>query len=207
MLNYLIENFQSSIFLKTIPNYVTVFGSAKKIFEKDHAFGDLAYGVGEHLAKSNFTVMTGGGPGIMSKVNEGAFNIDPKLSIGCKLNVLSEPPNKFMSRSVSTHCLSIRKKVLLKEAMAFVVLPGGYGTLDELFEVVTLIKVGIIKDRRPVFLIDSDFWSPLISFINTRLKENQIIVDHEINLIQIVDKPAEIVEALQKRTVCDGVYI
>ena len=112
-----------------------------------------------------------------------------------------------MSRSVSTHCLSIRKKVLLKEAMAFVVLPGGYGTLDELFEVVTLIKVGIIKDRRPVFLIDSDFWSPLISFINTRLKENQIIVDHEINLIQIVDKPAEIVEALQKRTVCDGVYI
>ena len=145
MFNHLFENIQSSIFLKSMPKYVTVFGSAKKVFENNHEFGDMAFKVGEELAKSNFTVMTGGGPGMMSKVNEGAYKINPKLSVGCKLNVVSEPPNKFMSKSVSTHCLSIRKKVLLDNAIAYIVLPGGYGTLDELFEVVTLIKVGIIK--------------------------------------------------------------
>ena len=207
MFNYLSENIQSSIFLRTVPKYVTVFGSAKKIFEDGHPFGDMAYKVGAALANANFTVMTGGGPGIMSKVNEGACQIDKKLSISCKLRVESEPANNFVSKSVTTRCLSIRKKVLLKNALAYVVLPGGYGTLDELFEVVTLIKVGIIKERRPVILIDSNFWSPLINFINTRLKENQIIVDNEINLIQIVDKPSDIIDVIQKRTVCEGVYI
>lgn len=207
MFNYLYENIQSSMFLRSMPRYVTVFGSAKKVFQNDHPFGVMAYEVGAALAKENFTVMTGGGPGIMSKVNEGAFKVNKNLSISCKLKVVSEPPNKFVYKSVATQCLSIRKRVLLKNALAYVVLPGGYGTLDELFEVVTLMKVGIIKERRPVILIDSNFWSPLINFINTRLKENQIIVDHEINLIQIVDKPSEIVDVLQKRTVCEGVYI
>lgn len=207
MFNNLFENIQSSIFLRSVPRYVTVFGSAKKVFEQNHPFGEMAYKVGTELAQAKYTVMTGGGPGIMAKVNEGAYQIDKNLSISCKLKVVSEPPNQFVSKSTATHCLSIRKKVLLKKALAYVVLPGGYGTLDELFEVVTLMKVGLIKERRPVILIDSNFWSPLIGFINTRLKENQIIVDNEINLIQIVDKPCEIVDIIEKRNVSEGAYI
>ena len=206
-MNHFIEYIQSSMFLRSNPNYVTVFGSAKKVFEQGHPFGDLAYVVGETLAKSNYTVMTGGGPGIMSKANEGAFHVDPSLSIGCKLNVVSEPPNPFMSKSVATSCLAIRKKVLFQNAQAFVVLPGGYGTLDELFEVLTLIKVGLMSETKKVFLVDSNFWRPLIEFINTRLKDNGIIVDNETNLIQIVESADALVDSLAKRTVSEGVYI
>lgn len=207
MINHFIQFIQSIMFLRSNPNYITVFGSAKKNFEQDHPFGELAFKVGKKLAQSNYTVMTGGGPGIMSKVNEGAFHVDPYLSIGCKLNVLSEPPNPFMSRFISTNCLAIRKKVLFQNAQAFIVLPGGYGTLDELFEVLTMIKVKLIEEKKPVFLIDSEFWKPLIDFINTKLKKNGTIVDNEVNLIQVVDSEDEIVDSLQKRAVCEGVYI
>jgi len=206
MINHFIQFIQSIMFLRSNKNYITVFGSAKKNFEQDHPFGELAYNVGKKLAQSNYTVMTGGGPGIMSKVNEGAFHVDPYLSIGCKLNVLSEPPNPFMSKSIATSCLAIRKKVLFQNAQAFVVLPGGYGTLDELFEVLTMIKVKLLE-QKPVFLIDSEFWKPLIDFINIKLKKNGIIVDNEVNLIQVVDSEDEIVDSLQKRAVCEGVYI
>ncbi len=201
------EKFQASIFLKQLPNYITVFGSAKKIFEDNHQFGIMAENVGEALAKADFTVMTGGGPGIMAMVNKGAYKVDPNLSVGCKLNVVCEPPNQYMSRSISTHYLDIRKKVLLLNAHAYVVLPGGYGTLDELFEVITLIKVGLIKEKRPVLLVDTQFWKPLIEFINSRLKDNGIIINHEVNLIRMVDDPCELADILQNRSISEGVYI
>ena len=79
--------------------------------------------------------------------------------------------------------------------------------MDELFEVITLIKVGLIKEKRPVLLVDTQFWKPLIEFINSRLKDNGIIINHEVNLIRMVDDPWELADILQNRSISEGVYI
>src|SRR5262245_60515207 len=133
---------------------VTVFGSAR--FPEDHRYYQLARDVGARLAHAGFTVMTGGGPGIMEAANRGAREAGGR-SIGCNIELPHEQrPNAYVDRWITFRHFFVRKVMLVKYSYAFVALPGGFGTLDEIFETVTLVQTGKIQEF-PLVLIGTDF--------------------------------------------------
>ena len=137
---------------------VTVFGSAR--FDETHRYYGMAREVGRLLAKSGFTVMTGGGPGIMEAANRGAKDAGGR-SIGCNIVLpLEQKPNPYVDSWIDFEYFFVRKLMLVKYSYAFVVMPGGFGTLDELFEVATLIQTGKVENF-PVALMGADYWRPL----------------------------------------------
>ena len=147
---------------------VTVFGSAR--FLDGHRYYNLAREVGKALARSGFAVMTGGGPGIMEAANRGAREAGG-LSLGCNIVLPAEQkPNAYLDRCVNFDHFFVRKVMLLKYSCAFVVMPGGFGTLDEIFETMTLMQTGKINPF-PVIIMGTDFWTPLRSFISASLIE------------------------------------
>jgi uncharacterized protein (TIGR00730 family) len=145
---------------------VTVFGSAR--FPPDHPYYRLAREVGAQLARSGFTVMTGGGPGIMEAANRGAREVGGR-SVGCNIELPHEQvPNPYLDRWITFRYFFVRKVMLVKYSYAFIALPGGFGTLDEIFETATLIQNGKIRDF-PLVLMGTEFWRPLVEFMDTRL--------------------------------------
>jgi len=141
---------------------VTVFGSAR--FPEGHPYYELARKMGYALAKAGFTVMTGGGPGIMEAANRGAREAGGR-SIGCNILLPEEQaPNPYVDKTVSFKHFFVRKVMLVKYSYAFVVMPGGFGTLDELFETATLVQTGKIEDF-PLVLMDRAFWQPMMSWV------------------------------------------
>jgi uncharacterized protein (TIGR00730 family) len=141
---------------------VTVFGSARVTPESPHY--ELARKMGTAIARLGFTVMTGGGPGIMEAANRGATEINGR-SVGCNIELPHEQkPNAYLDRSVTLHYFFVRKALLVKYSYAFVVMPGGAGTLDELFEAITLIQTGKIKNF-PIVIMGTEYWRELIDFI------------------------------------------
>jgi len=162
---------------------ITVFGSAR--FKEDHPYYKMAYEVGKKLAEAGVTVMTGGGPGIMEAANRGAFE-NGGVSVGCNIELpFEQDPNPYMHRWVTIKYFFVRKVLLVKYSFAFVVLPGGMGTMDEFFETLTLIQTGIIKDF-PVVLMGKKYFEPL----NTLLKEmldSGTISEKDLNLVLFTD--------------------
>ncbi len=162
---------------------ITVFGSAR--FKEDHTYYKMAYAVGKKLAEAGVTVMTGGGPGIMEAANRGAFE-NGGVSVGCNIELpFEQDPNPYMHRWVTIKYFFVRKVLLVKYSFAFVVLPGGMGTMDEFFETLTLIQTGIIKDF-PVVLMGKKYFEPL----NTLLKEmldSGTISEKDLNLVLFTD--------------------
>src|SRR5438046_3755839 len=141
---------------------VTVFGSAR--IKEDHPSYELARKMGAAIAQLGFTVMTGGGPGIMEAANRGAKGAGGR-SVGCTIELPSEQPaNAYLDRCVRLHYFFVRKTLLVKYSYAFVVMPGGAGTLDELFEALTLIQTAKIKNF-PIVIMGTDYWKGLIDFI------------------------------------------
>ncbi|HWP43969.1 MAG TPA: TIGR00730 family Rossman fold protein, partial [Blastocatellia bacterium] len=141
---------------------VTVFGSAR--FEDDHPYYALARTMGRRLSEIGFTVMTGGGPGIMEAANRGAKEAGG-ISIGCNIILPREQkPNPYLDRWIEFRYFFVRKVMLIKYSYAFVVLPGGVGTMDELFEAVTLIQTRKILGF-PIVLMDREYYEPLIHFL------------------------------------------
>ncbi|MGE3275450.1 MAG: TIGR00730 family Rossman fold protein [Vicinamibacterales bacterium] len=141
---------------------VTVFGSAR--FKPDHPEYARGQEVGAALARLGFTVMTGGGPGVMEAANRGAFEAGGR-SVGCNITLPHEQyPNKYLHCWVTCHYFFVRKVLLFKYSYAFVVLPGGLGTLDELCEALTLIQTGKIK-QFPVVLMGTDYWRPFTDLL------------------------------------------
>jgi uncharacterized protein (TIGR00730 family) len=139
---------------------VTVFGSAR--FTEGHRYYEMARKLGRRLAEEGYTVMTGGGPGIMEAANRGAKE-GGGLSIGCNIRLPSEQqPNSYLDRFVEFEYFFVRKVMLVKYSQGFVTLPGGLGTLDELFETATLIQSGKIK-RFPLIAMGSDFWLNMVN--------------------------------------------
>jgi uncharacterized protein (TIGR00730 family) len=125
---------------------VTVFGSAR--FKEDHPYYALGREVGRELARAGFTVMTGGGPGIMEAANRGAKEVGGR-SVGCNIELPAEQkPNQYLDRFITFHHFFVRKVMLVKYSYAFVALPGGFGTLDEIFETATLVQTGKIRPAR-----------------------------------------------------------
>jgi len=167
---------------------VTVFGSAR--FKEDHRYYGLAREVGRELARAGFTVMTGGGPGIMEAANRGAKEVGGR-SVGCNIELPAEQrPNQYLDRWVTFRHFFVRKVMLVKYSYAFIALPGGFGTLDEIFETVTLVQTGKIKEF-PIVLMVRDFWQPLVDFLKTRPLAEGTIGPGDLERLTITDSPAE----------------
>jgi uncharacterized protein (TIGR00730 family) len=150
---------------------VTVFGSAR--FKEDHPSYRLAREIGGRIARAGFTVMTGGGPGIMEAANRGAKDVGGR-SIGCNIVLPKEQaPNPYLDRWVEFRSFSVRKTMLVKYSYAFVVMPGGFGTLDELFEAATLIQTGKIQNF-PLILMGVEYWKPLRAMCQRMVDEGTI---------------------------------
>ena len=172
---------------------VTVFGSAR--FTEDHPYYGLAREVGGRLARAGFTVMTGGGPGIMEGANRGAREGGGR-SIGCNIQLPHEQrPNPYLDLFVEFPHFFVRKVMLVKYSYAFVALPGGFGTLDEIFETVVLIQTGKIQ-HFPVVLMGSDYWAPLLTFVRDTMLPARTISPEDPGILTVTDDPAEAVETI-----------
>jgi uncharacterized protein (TIGR00730 family) len=172
---------------------VTVFGSAR--FPEDHAYYHLGREVGARLARAGFNVMTGGGPGIMEAANRGAKDVGG-FSIGCNIELPKEQlPNPYLDRWITFRHFFVRKLMLVKYSYAFIALPGGFGTLDEIFETATLIQTRKIEDF-PLVLIGTEYWRPLIDFVHDRLLLEKTIDPVDRERITITDSPTEAVSAI-----------
>jgi uncharacterized protein (TIGR00730 family) len=176
------------------PPAVSVFGSAR-IGEDDPMYED-AREVGAELAQAGFSVLTGGGPGIMEAANRGCKEAGG-LSIGCNIELPHEQKlNDYVDLGVDFRYFFVRKTMFVKYAEAFVVFPGGYGTLDEFFEAITLIQTGKVM-HFPVALYGSEYWAGLIDWLRERpLAEGKIGPD-DLTLFQICDEPQEVVAFIQ----------
>jgi hypothetical protein len=170
---------------------VTVFGSAR--FKEDHPYYMLTREVGQKLAREGFTVMTGAGPGIMEAANRGAKDVGGR-SVGANIYLPHEQKeNDYLDTVVTFKHFFIRKTMLIKYSYAFIAMPGGFGTFDEIFETLTLIQTGKINDF-PMVLIGVDFWRPLMEgVIRDRLLKEATISPKDIDLLFVTDSPDEAV--------------
>jgi len=151
--------------------------------------------VGKLLAKHGFTVLTGGGPGIMEAANRGAREAGG-ASIGCNIRLpLEQRPNPYLDRWTEFRYFFVRKVMLVKYSYAFVVLPGGFGTLDEIFETATLIQTGKIR-RFPVVVMGREYWQPLIDFIEGTMIPRGTISPGDIKDLLVTDSPEEAVDRI-----------
>ena len=176
---------------------VTVFGSAR--FKADHPYYEVGRQIGRELARAGFTVMTGGGPGIMEAANRGAREAGGR-SVGCAIRLPKEQSvNRYMDRFVVCDYFFVRKMLLLKYSYAFVVMPGGLGTLDELFEALTLIQTGKIRNF-PVVLMGVEYWAPLRAQLDVMVRE-QTIDRRDLDLLLVTDDVDLALTHINDRTV------
>jgi uncharacterized protein (TIGR00730 family) len=168
---------------------VTVFGSAR--VKDDSPYYAAAREVGAGIARRGFAVITGGGPGIMEAANRGA-NEAGGLSIGCNIELPHEQsPNPYANLSIDFRYFFVRKTMFVKYSEAFVVFPGGFGTMDELFEALTLIQTAKVK-RFPVVLYGSRYWGGLLAWIRETLLVEHMVSADDLALVQVVDSTDEV---------------
>jgi len=176
---------------------VTVFGSAR--FPETHPYYEIARNVGKQLAQMGFTIMTGGGPGIMEAANRGAKEAGGR-SIGCNIVLPKEQqPNKYLDKWVDIDYFFIRKILLTKYSYAFVVMPGGYGTMDEFFESITMIQTGKSK-KFPVILMGKSYHLELYEYIQKMVSEKTISPD-DIQLFLFTDSVDEAIDHIRKHAI------
>ncbi len=172
---------------------VAVFGSAR--FRESHPLYETARRLGKLLADAGFAVITGGGPGLMEAANRGAYEAGG-YSIGCNIELpFEQQSNPYLDRSINFRYFFVRKTMFVKYSEGFVIFPGGFGTLDELFEALTLVQTRKIN-RFPIILYDSSYWKGLLDWIvSTQLKEGAISPE-DLNLLILTDSVEEIRDAL-----------
>jgi uncharacterized protein (TIGR00730 family) len=169
---------------------ITVFGSAR--IREDHPAYAQAREVGRLLAQAGFAVVTGGGPGVMEAANRGA-NEGGGLSVGFNIELPHEQAlNPYVDLGLTFKHFYVRKTMFVKAAEGFVIFPGGFGTLDELFESLTLIQTGKVL-HFPVILFDAAYWQPLLDFIRDRLLADGMISRDDLALLTVTDDPQEVV--------------
>lgn len=181
--------------LAAIRPAVTVFGSAR--VQPGSPYYELTHQIARLLSDSGFSVISGGGPGIMEAANKGAFQ-GKSPSVGLNIQLPHEQrTNPYQDVSQTFRHFFARKYMFVRFASAYVVMPGGFGTLDELMEALTLIQTG--KSRKiPLILVCADFWKGMIDWFTERLVAEKMVDPDDINLIQLIDTPAEVVAAIFK---------
>lgn len=191
-----VESFER---LNKIEPCISIFGSART--KPDNKYYQMAVDVSRLLAKEGYGIITGGGPGIMEAGNRGASSIPNTSSVGLNIELPMEQghnPYIDIDKVFNFNYFFVRKVMFVKYAQAFVVLPGGMGTLDELFEVLTLIQTGKIE-RVPVILMGKEYWAGMMDWIkNTMLEEHQNISPKDLDLFTLVDTPEEVHEIINR---------
>ena len=173
---------------------ITVFGSAR-VKEGSPAY-DMAREIGRLLALEGYAVITGGGPGVMEAANRGCQE-GGGLSVGCNIELPHEQDiNEYVDLGVQFRYFFARKTMFVKYADGFVIMPGGYGTLDELMEALTLIQTGKIE-HFPVVLVGSEFFGPFLTWIKTTLVGEGMIAPEDVDLIQVTDDPQQVIEIVR----------
>jgi uncharacterized protein (TIGR00730 family) len=181
--------------LATIGPAITVFGSAR-VDPGDPAY-TMAREIGRMLAEEGYAVITGGGPGVMEAANRGCQE-GGGLSVGCNIELPHEQSiNAYVDLGVEFRYFFARKTMFVKYADGFVILPGGFGTMDELFEALTLIQTGKIKGF-PVILVGSAFFGGLVEWIRAKLLAEGMISPEDLDLIQVTDDPQEVIEIVRR---------
>jgi uncharacterized protein (TIGR00730 family) len=176
---------------------VTVFGSARTQPGSPHY--ELARQMGGAIARLGFTVMTGGGPGIMEAANRGAREAGGR-SVGCNIELpFEQAPNPYLDCCVNMHYFFVRKTLLIKYSYAFVVLPGGVGTLDEMFEALTLVQTGKLK-RFPIIVMGTDYWHEITGFLHKMARAGTISPE-DLELVHVTDSVEEAVTHLREKAI------
>jgi uncharacterized protein (TIGR00730 family) len=181
--------------LSGIDPAVSIYGSAR-LAETDPLYRQIEQIAGL-LVKMEFTVITGGGPGVMEAANKGAFNAGG-TSIGLNIHLPEEQePNPYTTKSITFNHFFVRKVMLVKYASAFIICPGGLGTMDELTEVLTLMQTLKIKPF-PVILYDSEYWKGFLDWLRDKVLAKGYISYEDFNLLRVCDQPDEVADAVQQ---------
>lgn len=187
------EYLRASVRYRKISPAVTVFGSAR--FKPEHPYCQLAEAVGAKLAEAGYTCITGGGPGIMAAAHRGGANAGG-LCAGANIVIpLEEEPSPHMHISYQFSYFFIRKVMLAKYSRGFIILPGGFGTMDELFEVATLMQTGRMP-KHPIVLIGKSFWQPLLDFLQNIMVSAQTISPEDMDFFSITDNADDAVNII-----------
>jgi uncharacterized protein (TIGR00730 family) len=181
--------------LATLSRGIAIFGSARST--ADDPDYKAAQETGALLATQGFAVITGGGPGIMEAANRGAFEAGG-LSIGCNIELpFEQKPNAYQTLSLTFKYFFVRKMMFVKYSLAFVIFPGGFGTLDELFEALTLIQTKKIRNF-PIVLFGSHYWSGMLDWLRAVVLPGRKIAEHDLDLFYVTDSPAEVVDIVTR---------
>lgn len=181
--------------LQGIAPAVSIFGSARTL--PDNPYYKKTEEIARQLSDAGFSVISGGGPGIMEAANKGAFH-GKSPSVGLNIELPHEQvSNEYQDISQNFQHFYMRKVMFVKNSSAYVIMPGGFGTLDEIMEVFTLLQTG--KTRRiPVILVEEAFWRPLLDWFRDTLVTEGMISPDDLNLMQVIDEPKHVVEAIFK---------
>jgi uncharacterized protein (TIGR00730 family) len=181
--------------LSKLKNAVSIFGSAR--VTPDDPYYQKTEKLARRLAEKGFSVITGGGPGIMEAANKGAAEAGGK-SVGMNIRLpFEQKPNAYANISIDYKYFFIRKVMFVKYAIAYVIMPGGFGTMDELFEALTLIQTRRIKSF-PVILMGSEYWKGLVDWLKKTMVRSGMILPEDLDFIEIIDDPDEAVRHIQK---------
>ncbi len=195
MCKFFREYAQGVLHFRKLGPCVTVYGSAR--LKEDNPYYQQAMDIGEQLTLAGFSVMTGGGPGIMEAANRGAYKTKHRPSAGCSIFIpYEQAANPYTTISQNCYFFFARKLLLTKFSSAFVALPGGFGTLDELFEMITLIKTERMRDY-PIVLVGKSFWQPLMDFIGDKMIGEGTVHRDELAMITVTDSIEEVIEVIR----------
>jgi len=181
--------------LSGVRDAVTIFGSAR--VKPGDKYYQMAEKLGRLLAQNGFSVITGGGPGIMEAANKGAAEAGGQ-SVGMNIKLpFEQKPNPYANLQLDYKYFFIRKVMFVKYAVAYVIVPGGYGTMDEFFEALTLIQTKRMKSF-PIILMGSDYWQGLLDWLKNSMLQNDMILPCDLEMIQIIDEPEAVVKHIKK---------
>lgn len=181
--------------LSEVHDAISIFGSAR--LNEDHAFYQKTLYLAELLSKNDFAIISGGGPGVMEAANKGAY-LQNQTSVGLNIELpMEQKPNPYQTISLNFRYFFVRKVMFVRYSMGYVCMPGGFGTLDEFFEALTLMQTHKIYPI-PLVLFGSDFWSGLVDWLKTKMVEYGTISVEEMNLITVTDDPQQVVDIMIK---------
>lgn len=181
--------------LSNVHNAVTIFGSAR--LKPEDKYYQMAEKLGQLLVQNGFSVITGGGSGIMEAANKGAAEAGGQ-SVGMNIKLpFEQKPNPYANLQLDYKYFFIRKVMFVKYAVAYVIMPGGYGTMDELFEALTLIQTKRVRSF-PLILMGREYWQGLLDWLKNSMQQKSMILPCDIEMIQIIDEPEEVVKHIKK---------